>query len=88
MRWRQWMGWAAAVCVGAAAYGQLRERPQAPAPGTFRVTSWPEHKSADADYIDEVETYLNKMAADGWRFHSEAVGQYGKMMVFERSTGK
>jgi hypothetical protein len=24
------------------------------------------------------------MAADGWRFHSDLVGQFGKFMLFER----
>lgn len=88
MNGKRFCGLLLSACLGAAAYGQLRDRPSAAESGTFRVTSWPDHKSADQDYAEEVETHLNKMAKEGWRYHSEAVGQFGKMMIFERSTGK
>lgn len=79
-----------AVCILAAglsavAFGQLRERPAPARPGAYRVTAWPDHKSAEQDYNEEVEAYLNKMAADGWRFHAEMTGQFGRMMVFEKA---
>lgn len=82
-----------AVCVltalvAAIAYGQLRERPASPRPGVYRVTSWPDHKSPDQDYNEEVESYLNKMSTDGWRFHSEMTGQFGRMMVFEKGSDR
>lgn len=73
-----------AVCLAVAAFGQLRERPDASRPGAYRVTAWPEHKTGIQGYFEEVEEHLNKMAADGWRFHSEMTGQFGRMMVFER----
>jgi hypothetical protein len=76
------------ACLAAVAYGQLRERPANPRPGSYRVTTWPDHKSADQDYNEEIEAYLNKMATDGWRFHSEMSGQFGRMMVFEGVTSK
>lgn len=74
-----------AACLAAVAFGQLRDRPASPRPGMYRVTAWPDHKTPDQDYNEEVETYLNKMATDGWHFHSEMTGQFGRMMVFEKS---
>lgn len=77
-----------AVCLAAVAFGQLRERPVATRAGAFRVTAWPEHKTGIQGYFEEVEEHLNKMATDGWRFHSEMTGQFGRMMVFERAGEK
>lgn len=73
--------------LSAAVYAQLRDKPPA-ATGTYRVTRWPEHTGPDESYTQELEEHLNKMAADGWRFHSDLVSQNGKMMVFERSGGR
>lgn len=86
MRLRQVAGWAVVGLACAGAYGQLRDKPASASPANFRVTNWPEHAGADQNYAEEVEAYLNRMAADGWRFHSDLVGQYGKMMVFERAS--
>ncbi len=74
--------------VAAAAFAQVGRQPgaaaNADAKGRYRVTSWPEHTSAENRYADEVERYINRMASEGWRFHSTHVGQRAKMMVFER----
>ena len=53
--------------------------------GMFKVTPWPDHTAAGNSYAEEVEQHLNRMAADGWKFHSDMVGQNAKMMVFERT---
>jgi hypothetical protein len=74
--------------LSAGVYAQLREK-SPPAPGgVYRVTPWPDRTGPDQSYTQEVEEHLNKMAADGWRFHSDLAGQFGKMMVFERSSGR
>ena len=74
--------------LSAAVYAQLRDKPPA-ATGTYRVTRWPDHTGPDESYTQELdEEHLNKMAGDGWRFHSDVVGQNVKMMVFERVTGR
>jgi len=86
VRWRHAAGWAAVGLTCVAAYGQLRDKPASAGLASFRVTNWPEHSGADQSYAEEVENYLNKMAAEGWRFHSDLVGQFGKMMVFERAS--
>ena len=88
MRRRLIAGLCAALCA-AVAYGQLRDKP----PGTgqaeaYKVTPWPGHGGADQKYEDEVQEHLNRMAADGWRFHSDLAGQFGKLMVFERASGR
>lgn len=74
--------------LSAAVYAQLRDKPPPAATGTYRVTHWPDHTGPDQNYAQEVEEHLNKMAADGWRFNSDLVGQNVKMMVFERSSGR
>lgn len=51
----------------------------------FRVTSWPDHRSAEADYGEEVETFLNKMASEGWVLHSTASAQKQSFLVFTRT---
>jgi hypothetical protein len=77
------------VAIGAvAAYAQTREKPASAAPGTYRVTPWPPQDAGGTAYGEEVQDFLNKMAADGWRFHGDLSGQFGKMLVFERSTGR
>ena len=74
--------------LSAAVYAQLRDKGPPAAAGAYRVTRWPDHTGPDERYTQELEEHLNKMAADGWRFHSDVVGQFGKMMVFERSSGR
>ncbi len=74
--------------LSAAVYAQLRDKPPPATAGTYRVTHWPDHTGPDQNYTQEVEEYLNKMAADGWRFHSDLAGQFGKLMIFERPTGR
>ena len=74
--------------LSAAVYAQLRDKAPPVATGVYRVTRWPDHTGTDESYAKEVEEHLNKMAADGWRFHSDLVGQFGKMLVFERSSGR
>jgi len=69
-------------------YGQSRDGSSSGKANTYRVTSWPDHTAPDNRYADEVEQHLNRMAADGWRYHSETSGQGAKMMIFERATGK
>lgn len=70
--------------LSAAVYAQLRDKPLPPTTGTYRVTPWPEHTGPDQSFAQEVEEHLNKMATDGWRYHSDLVGQFGKLMIFER----
>lgn len=62
---------------------QVRERASTSS-GRYRVTSWPDHTDADKPYANEVEAHLNRMAAEGWRFQTDLVGQTARMMVFER----
>lgn len=50
----------------------------------YKITSWPDHAGPEKSYADEVETHLNRMASDGWKFHSEMVAQSVRMMVFVR----
>ena len=49
----------------------------------YRVTPWPEN-TPDRPYYQEVERYLNRMAADGWRLETEVAAQGARMMVFQR----
>ncbi len=64
---------------------QTRERPPGGSSSArYRVTSWPDHTGTDKSYSEEVEEHLNKMATEGWRFHSDLVGQTARMMVFEK----
>ena len=74
--------------LSAAVYAQLRDKPPPATAGAYHVTPWPAHTGPDESYAKEVEEHLNKMAADGWRFHSDLAGQFGKMMIFERSSGR
>jgi hypothetical protein len=74
--------------LSAVVYAQLRDKPPPATAGAYRVTPWPDHTGPDESYGKEVEEHLNKMAADGWRFHSDLVGQFGKLMIFERSSGR
>lgn len=53
----------------------------------YKVTPWPT-SSADRQYHEHVERYLNEMASQGWRFHGGLAGQGAKMMLFERLPGK
>lgn len=79
------------IGVGAlTAYAQTREKPSPPtaSPAAYRVTPWPAPESGGAPYEEELQGFLNKMADDGWRFHSDLSGQFGKLMVFERSSGR
>ncbi len=83
------MGALLIVLCGATAYAQLREKPTASSSaGAYRVTSWPAHTGADQQYEDTVQEHLNRMAAEGWRFQGDLAGQFGKMMVFERVSGR
>ena len=74
--------------LSAAVYAQLRDKPPPATAAAYRVTHWPDHTGSDQSYSQEIEEHLNKMAADGWRFHSDLAGQFGKLMVFERSSGR
>lgn len=53
----------------------------------YRVTPWP-NNTPERPYYQEIERYLNRMAADGWRFDTELAGQGAKMMVFQREAGR
>lgn len=53
----------------------------------YRVTPWPDHLP-DNSYVEEVAEHLNRMAADGWRYHSETTGQGARMMIFERAESR
>lgn len=64
-------------------FAQVRDRAST-ASGRYRVTSWPDHTDADKPYATEVEAHLNRMAAEGWKFQADLVGQTARMMVFER----
>jgi hypothetical protein len=74
--------------LSAAVYAQLRDKPPPATANAYRVTHWPEHSGPDQSYARELEEHLNKMAVDGWRFHSDLVGQNVKIMLFERSGGR
>lgn len=78
----------ASSLLAAAVYAQLREPTPPATAGAYRVTRSPDHSGPEESYAKEVEEHLNKMAADGWRFHSNLAGQSVKMMVFERSGGR
>ncbi len=90
MRRRPMIAWMVLIAgCSAAVYAQLRERPPSPTlSGAYRVTPWPEHGGVEQKYEDEVQEFLNRMAGDGWRYHSDLVGQFGKLMIFERSSGR
>ncbi|MFH1107625.1 MAG: hypothetical protein V1790_00285 [Planctomycetota bacterium] len=77
-----------ASALSAAAYAQLRDKTPPAGGGLYRVTHLPDHTGPDESYVKEVEEHLNKMAADGWRFHSDFVAQNVKMMLFERASGR
>jgi hypothetical protein len=49
----------------------------------YRVTPWPVN-TPERPYHEEVERYLNRMAAEGWRFSADLAGQGAKMIVFQR----
>ncbi len=72
------------LLLTAVAYAQLSGKGSA-AGGGYRVTPWPTHAGPEESFAKEVEDHLNKLNADGWRFHSELVGPFGKLMIFERS---
>ena len=74
--------------LSVAAYAQLRDKTPPASEGPYRVTRWPDHTGPDQSYAQELEEHLNKMAADGWRFHSDLVGQNVKMMLFEKLPGR
>jgi len=84
MRRKIIVGCVIAIASAAAVCGQLRDKPAATTAGAYRVTPWPNHGGADQQYEEEVQEFLNRMAADGWRYHSDLVGQFGKLMIFER----
>ena len=88
MRRRKVLGGLAVLSLSAAVYAQLREKPPPSAVGVYRVTHWPDHTGPDQKYSQELEEHLNKMAADGWRFHSDLVGQNVKMMLFEKASSR
>ena len=71
---------AAAICLA-----QTLPGPQPPETNLYRVTGWPSHEGPHKQYTEEVERHLNRMAAEGWRFHSTLDGQHVRMMVFERT---
>ena len=71
---------AAAICLA-----QTPPVPQPDEPRLYRVTKWPSHEGPDKQYTDEVERHLNRMATEGWRFHSVMAGQNVRMMVFQRA---
>ena len=74
--------------MSAAVYAQLGDKAPPAMAAAYRVTHGPDHTGPEQNYAREVEEHLNKMAADGWRYHSDLVGQFGKMLVFERSGGR
>ncbi len=53
----------------------------------YRVTPWPDN-TTERPYHQEVERYLNRLAADGWQFRTELAGQGARMMVFQRGDGR
>ncbi|HNQ22107.1 MAG TPA: hypothetical protein PKK06_03335 [Phycisphaerae bacterium] len=85
---------AAVVLYALTALGQLRTREepgegQQPASAAvFRVTLLPDHADSGTPYSQELEAYLNRMAGDGWRFHSTLVAQNRAVLVFERVRGQ
>lgn len=73
--------------VGLAAVGFIASPSARGGPGEtakYKITSWPDHTGPEKSYTEEVETHLNRMASDGWKFHSEMVAQSARMMVFVR----
>ena len=84
MRWKGIIVACVFFCFSVALYAQRSAESATVDKGPYRVTNWPSHAGPDKRYVDEVERYLNQMASEGWRFHSEVVGQKVKMMVFER----
>ena len=77
--------------VSALAYAQTRETPGTKSAGPYRVTPWPRDTkpsdtSTDVSYAEEVEKYLNRMARDGWRLHSDAVARKTRVLIFERTS--
>lgn len=73
-----------AVCALAV---QRAEEPSPERKAMYRVTPWPDN-TPERPYYQEVERYLNRMAADGWRLNTELAGQGAKMMVFQREVGR
>jgi len=85
MRVRRFLIGTVIVLCAVTAWAQVRDgSSESSGSGRYRITHWPDHE-ANHSYTDEVEQHLNKMAAEGWRFHSEIVGQSVRMMVFERA---
>jgi hypothetical protein len=85
MRYRLLFAGCILVSVSLLILGQTRDRgPASSAAARYRITSWPDHTGPDKNYGQEVEDHLNRMAAEGWRFHGDMVGQTVRMMVFER----
>lgn len=78
----------ATAVIGATVALALATRAQQDRPArgeAYHVTPWPADSDPSGRYADEVEQYLNKMAEEGWRFHSSLEGQKAKMMIFERA---
>ncbi len=75
------------VCgiLAVAAMAAQRREPPAEGVPAYRVTKWPVN-SPDRPYLEDVERYLNQMAAEGWKLHGDLAGQGAKMFVFERAT--
>lgn len=71
--------------ASALAYAQTRETPGAKNAGPYRVTPWPPDTSTEVSYAEEVEEFLNRMARDGWRLHSDAVARKTRVLIFERT---
>ena len=72
--------------ASALAYAQTREMPGTKSAGPYRVTAWPPDTTTDVSYAEEVEKYLNRMARDGWRLHSDAVARKTRVLIFERTS--
>ncbi|MEK6675282.1 MAG: hypothetical protein AABZ47_06455 [Planctomycetota bacterium] len=83
MRFRHVLVTVAMLMATVIALAQGRDEPKPSSAAIYRVTPWPNH-STDQRYGEEVELFLNQMASEGWRYHSELAAQGAKVMLFER----
>lgn len=80
-----WLGILALAVVALSALGQRESMREAkPSPPEYRVTPWPV-EDPERDDTREVEAHLNRMAAEGWRFHGQLTAHRAQMLVFERA---
>jgi len=78
--WLVLTGW---LAISLGAFGQRESARDAKPAGEalWRVTDWP---AADPEQEDlrEIEAHLNRMAGEGWRFHSQINGHRTNMLGF------